>query len=68
MDEVTLKLTMEEAKALKVITELIAGSPLYTRRRHTDAISLKLRMAGIAIATCRADDVGGVITFHPETP
>lgn len=67
MDEVTLKLTMEEAKALKVITELIAGSAMNTRRRHLDTISFKLRQAGIC-AICKDDDVSGVITFHPETP
>lgn len=60
---VRLTLTKDEASALKSVLGLIAGDPLTTSRKHTQAISRALENAGV-----KRDSAGtsGVITFHAK--
>lgn len=44
---VVLELTADEASALRRVVTYIGGSPYRSRRKHTDAISNALRIAGV---------------------
>ena len=47
VDGVLIELTLEEAETLRVVVANIAGSTIYSRRKHTDDLLTKLQLAGI---------------------
>ena len=63
MDEIILKLTMEEAKALATICHFVAGRAKETRRGLIDSVSHKLFLNGIKD---NVHDVSGEIRFEKE--
>lgn len=58
---VVLELTADEASALRCVVINTGGSLYRSRRKHTDAISNALRLAGVHEGV---DDVGQALWFR----
>ena len=63
---VKLTLTDSEAEALAAVLYRVGGDPAVSSRGKTQAISAKLRSAGVKIGSHKFEVVGRALWFKPD--